>query len=214
MTYLHMKVVCRFGYRFSQMKFISKDTHNLGKPVSVMLCLSAVIGSLFLSIFPWHEIQYLDQVRMICHEMRPAFSQKVWTKTFGGIPLVGKNGETNGYCFPVWSQTMSTLLHKSGEFGRGTGWGAHEPPGTRKWAGVCSFKGETEGGKTFLLMWLSCPPLPDFSCPTLASLSLIGFCLSRVMSHRSLHFAKCLCESGEATNTSLKVSFLMTWRRR
>ncbi len=135
-------------------------------------------------------------------------SQKVWLLTFGKVfPWLREMVVTsiNGCCFSVWSQTMSRLLHNGEGFGGRNREGAHEPPGKRKCAEVCSFGRGTEGGKTFLLMWLSCPPLPYFSCPTLASLSLIVFVFPVFfMSNRFQHFHKCLCATVGTAHTSLR----------
>ncbi len=56
------------------------------------------------------------------------------------ISLVGKNGGNK------W------LFYNGEEFGGRNRAGAHEPPGKRKCAEVCSLIRETEEGKTFLLM--------------------------------------------------------------
>ena len=70
--------------------------------------------------------------------------------------------------------------------------GAAQPPGERKSGGGCSFRRGTEGRKTFLLMWLACALMPDFSCLILASLSHLTLSSSRL----------CLSDHG----TSMSVS--------
>ncbi len=76
----------------------------------------------------------------------PDFCQKVWLLAEREI-VAG-----NGCCFSVWSQTMSSLLHKREGFGGKVREGAAQPPGERKSGEGCSFRRGTEGRKTFLLM--------------------------------------------------------------
>jgi hypothetical protein len=79
--------------------------------------------------------------------------------------------------------------------------GTDEPPRERKCEEVCSFGRGTEGGKTILLMSLSCPHLLYFSCPTLVSLSLI-VSVFPVMSNTFQHFYQCLCAPVGTVHTS------------
>jgi hypothetical protein len=118
----------------------------------------------------------------------------------------------NGCCFfPVWPQTMSRLLHNGEGFRGRDREGAPEPPGERKCAEVSGFWVETAGGKTFLLMWLSCPPLLYFSRPTLARLSLIAFVFSLFLSIRSNTLIGVSVRLWELAHTSLRGQSLTTW---
>ncbi len=120
----------------------------------------------------------------------------------------------NGCYFSVWSQTMSRLLHKGEGFEGRNREGAPETPGERKCAEESGFWGGTAGRKTFLLMWLSCPPLLYFSRPTLARLSLTMFVFFLAFVNQISHFEQCLCATVGITHTSLGGQSLMTWGRR
>ena len=176
---------------------------QLEKPC-IYVCLSD-----FDEIFLWDVIFILKSSQMKLHvykKSRLTFrnlswntilkSSQFWSEWRKNIQtLVIKSGsgqfvwlwemvETNGCCFPVCLGPCHEFFTMVKGLGGRNRAGALEPPEKRKRARVCRFGRETEGGKTFLLMWLSVSPLSYFSCPILASLPLTGFVLSHDLSCR------------------------------
>ena len=155
---------------------------------------------LLMCIFPglWTNTDF-KSILVFMTQKSPDFSQKVWLLS----SLVERKWWLQMVVvFPVWSQTMSRPFHSRGWFWGGTEWGRLERTLGRNEGRVCSFGGGTEGRKTFLLMWLSCPRLSYFSRTTLTCLSLIVSVFPVSMSYRSLTFIGVFCSTVGITHTS------------
>ncbi len=153
-----------------------------------------------MCIFPgmWSNTDF-KSILVFMTQKSPDFSQKVWLLS----SLVERKWWLQMVVvFPVWSQTMSRPFHFRGWFWGGTERGRLSSLGERTYGKVCSFGGGTEGGKTFLLMWLSCPLLSYFSRTTLICLSLIVSVFPVSMSNRSLTFIGVFCSTVGITHTS------------
>ena len=155
---------------------------------------------LLMCIFPglWTNTDF-KSILVFMTQKSPDFSQKVWLLS----SLVERKWWLQMVVvFPVWSQTMSRPFHSREWFWGGTEWGRLSSLGERIEGRVCSFGGGTEGRKTFLLMWLSCPRLSYFSRTTLICLSLIVSVFPVSMSYRSLTFIGVFCSTVGITHTS------------
>ena len=128
-------------------------------------------------------------------EKSPDFSQKVWL-------LVERNGGYKWLLFFLSGLRPCQDLPHCGWFGGGTERGRLSPWGRGSMGNVCSFGGGTEGGKIFLLVWLSCPFLSYFSRTTLISLSLIVSVFPVFMSIRSYTLISVFCATLGTAHTS------------
>ena len=164
---------------------------------------------LLMCIFPgmWCNTDF-KSVLFFMTQKSPDFSHKVWLLS----SLVERKWWLQMVVvFPVWSQTMSRPFHSREWFWGGPEWGRLSSLGERIEGRVCSFGGGTEGRKTFLLMWLSCPRLPYFSRTTLICLSLIVSVFPVSMSYRSLTFIGVFCSTVGITHTSQSGQSPTTW---